>query len=103
MTGYQSKKAAAQDKLAQPPQEPVAWLCKADENGLFGLPTADKACKDCFPVYTNPPQRPWVGLEGEEIRYLWEEATKPDRSTMAMVTSFAKAIEAKFKEKNNAA
>jgi len=25
MTGYPSKKAAAQDKLAQPAQEPVAW------------------------------------------------------------------------------
>ena len=46
------------------------------------------------------PQRTWVGLEGEEIRNLWEEATKPDRSTMTMVTSFAKAIEAKLKEKN---
>lgn len=42
------------------------------------------------------------GLEGEEIRNLWEEATKPDRSTMTMVTSFARAIEAKLKEKNSA-
>ena len=41
---------------AQPPQEPVAWLCSPDENGLFGLPTADKACKDCFPVYRQSPQ-----------------------------------------------
>jgi hypothetical protein len=49
---------------------------------------------------TNPPQRTWVGLEGEEIRNLWEEATKPDRSTMTMVTSFAKSIEAKLKQKN---
>ena len=45
-------------------------------------------------------QRTWVKLEGEEIRNLWEEATKPDRSTMTMVTSFARAIEAKLKEKN---
>ena len=45
-------------------------------------------------------QRPWVELEGEEIRNLWEEATKPDRSTVTMVTSFARAIEAKLKEKN---
>ena len=136
MTGYESKRAAAQDKLdsmehealklalkvledlpgfradidnaitaikealAQPAQEPVAYLCKPDQHGLFNPPTPDKACKDCFPVYTTPPQRPWVGLEGEEIRYLWEEATKPDRSTMTMVTSFAKDIEAKLKEKN---
>jgi hypothetical protein len=68
MTGYQSKKAAAQDKLAQPAQEPVSHLCGPDENGLFGLPTADKACKDCFPVYTNPPQRPWVGLTDEDCK-----------------------------------
>jgi hypothetical protein len=48
----------------------------------------------------EPPQRQWVGLEEEEIRNLWEEATKPDRSTMTMVTSFAKSIEAKLKQKN---
>jgi hypothetical protein len=45
-------------------------------------------------------QRTWVGLEGEEIRNSWEEATKPDRSTMTMVTSFARAIESKLKELN---
>ena len=88
----------------QPVQEPVAYLCKPDQHGLFDPPTPDKACKDCFPVYRQSPQRPWVELEGEEIRLLWEEATKPeDRSTMTMVTSFAKDIEAKLKEKNNAA
>ncbi|CAB4241083.1 hypothetical protein UFOVP24_50, partial [uncultured Caudovirales phage] len=48
----------------------------------------------------TPLQRTWVGLEGEEIRNSWEEATKPDRSTMTMITSFARAIEAKLKEKN---
>ena len=35
-------------------QEPVAYLCEPDENGLFGLPTPDKGCKDCFPVYLHP-------------------------------------------------
>jgi len=91
--------AAIKQALAQPEQEPVAYLCEPDENGLFGLPTPDKGCKDCFPVYRQL-QRTWVGLEGEEIRNLWEEATKPDRSTMTMVTSFARAIDAKLKEKN---
>jgi hypothetical protein len=105
MTGYESKKAAARDKLddddaltiayqsgyydgkkaAQPAQEPVAWcsqcghkcplpaqepvahLCKPDQHGLFAPPTPDKACKDCFPVYTTPPQRPWVGLTDEQL------------------------------------
>ena len=40
--------------LAHPAQEPVAYLCGPDKNGLFGLPTADRACKDCFPVYAAP-------------------------------------------------
>lgn len=65
MTGYKSKRAAARDKLEDddtqvyqdhPEQEPVAWLCSPDENGLFELPTTHKACKDCFPVYTTLPQ-----------------------------------------------
>ena len=83
MTGYKSKRAAAQDKLlddddtltiayatgyydgkkaAQTTQEPVAYLCKPDQHGLFAFPTPDKACKDCFPVYAAPPQpahEPW--------------------------------------------
>jgi len=54
-----------------------------------------------YSLNTTPPQRTWVGLEGEEIRNLWEEATKPDRSTMTMVTSFARAIDAKLKDKNS--
>jgi len=57
-----------------------------------------QVCHICDPI--TPSQRTWVGLEGEEIRNLWEEATKPDRSTMTMVTSFARAIEAKLKLKN---
>ena len=76
MTGYESKRAAAQAKtidevnwvdhepngLVQPTQEPVAYLCKSDQHGLFDRPTPDKACKDCFPVYAAPPQpaqEPW--------------------------------------------
>ena len=51
---------------AQPAQEPVAYLCKPDQHGLFDIPTPDKACTDCFPVYAAPPQRPWVGLTEEE-------------------------------------
>jgi hypothetical protein len=60
-------------KCPLPAQEPVAHLCKPDQHGLFDPPTPDKACKDCFPVYTTPPQRPWVGLmrgarvEGETV------------------------------------
>jgi hypothetical protein len=62
MTGYESKKAAARDKLLDdddtqvyqdhPAQEPLATL--------FGT----------LPVYdTTPPQRPWVGLTDAD----WKE------------------------------
>ena len=71
MTGYQSKRAAAQEKLAQPEQEPVALLPKVDvcmraeahgidpnTNGLYGFYV------DC--VSSSPPQRQWVDLTDEE-------------------------------------
>lgn len=134
MTGYESKRAAARDKLlddddaltiayqsgyydgkkaAQPAQEPVAWcsqcghkcplpaqepvahLCKPDQHGLFGLPTADKACKDCFPVYTIPPQRPWVGLTYEEIGEIHSAA---EGQSVGVATGLT---ERKLKEKNS--
>jgi hypothetical protein len=115
MTGYKSKRAAAQAKtidkvnwvdhetngVAQPAQEPVAWITPDGEGFRIRFsPPTNEVPLGWDALYTTPPQRPWVGLEGEEIRYLWEEATKPDRSTMTMVTSFAKDIEAKLKEKN---
>ena len=109
--------------LAQPEQEPVAW---EQFHGHMAGPfyqaplqeqrSCDKRteqepvcpeCKaevlyECVACSRNnyPPQRTWVGLEEEEIRNLWEEVTKPDRSTMTLVTSFARAIEAKLKERN---
>jgi hypothetical protein len=96
MTGYESKRAAARDKLAQ---EPVAHLCGPDENGLFGLPTEDKVCKDCFPVYAAPQQRPWVGLTVGEIEAIGKPYEEKDRSMQAWGL-FACAIEARLKEKN---
>jgi len=83
--------------LAQPAQEPVAYLCGPDENGLFGLPTADKACKDCFPVYTAPPQRTWVGLTDDERNEI-ASVTFGRENALAL---YVDAIEAKLKEKNS--
>ena len=78
-------------------QEPVAYLCEPDENGLFGLPTPDKGCKDCFPVYRHP-QRTWVGLTDDEIEKVWQNVETSDFQDC--VQPFAQAIEAKLKEKN---
>jgi len=107
MTGYESKKAAAQAKtidevnwadhepngLAQPAQEPVAWMSK-DEHEVYTSKQVDGYFQhDHIPLYTTPPQRPWVGLTEEEIALIdWESlVTKKD---------CVRAIEAKLKERN---
>ena len=95
--------AAIKEALAQT-QEPrnvrERWNVELDGNDLLVcFNDHEKGNKCQYERYS--PQRTWVGLEGEEIRNLWEEATKPDRSTMTMVTSFARAIEAKLKDKNS--
>jgi hypothetical protein len=72
MTGYISKKAAAQDKLAQPAQEPVTWA---------GVD---------FDINTTQPQRPWVGLTdddckgmsaGDKLIAVWADRTLKEKNT----------------------
>ena len=63
MTGYQSKKAAAQNKLDD----------------------------DDIQVY----QRPWIGLTDEEFQLIYDMGRTP--------TGMMEMVEAKLKEKNNAA
>jgi len=65
-------------------QEPVACNCNQGQ-----------VCHICDPIIS--PQRTWVGLTDEEISALWNEwkdAVCLDHKT------WAKAIEAKLKEKN---
>jgi hypothetical protein len=46
--------------------------------------------------------RTWVGLTDEDIKPCWYEACQTDLElTSQLVVYFAKAIEAKLKEKNN--
>ena len=49
-----------------------------------------------IPLYTTPPQRTWVGLTDEEIMDLCRSLP-----TTQYTTAFARAIEAKLKEKNS--
>ena len=76
MTGYESKRAAAQDKLAQPAQEP--WPEEPFGHMAGGV---------------QPPQRPWVDLTDEDIALIdWESlTTKKD---------CVRAIEQLSKERN---
>jgi hypothetical protein len=81
-------------------QEPVAWMYEDDYQRMLTSETfctvysvkvgsPDKGVTD-VPLYTTPPQRTWVGLtDDDEIPWDGVDAK-----------SFAKAIEAKLKEKN---
>jgi hypothetical protein len=71
MTGYESKRAAAQDKLAQPAQEPVD-----DVRGFLAARLTcwyrltEKESDELVALFeVKPLQRPWVGLTDED----WKE------------------------------
>jgi hypothetical protein len=86
---YDTAIEALRARLAQPEPEPVACDCDS--------PAWCKQYKKChramlgFEPYVAPPQREWKGLTDEEIRYAPRGGTFFD---------FARAIEAKLKEKN---
>ena len=90
--------------LAQ--QEPVAWITnggkgelwwhqssKFDEEGNLIGPNPDD-----IPLYTAPPKKEWVGLTDQEINSV---CYKRDWTAPWTNTTFARAIEAKLREKNH--
>ena len=58
--------ASIKKVLAQPKQEPVAWISTGPARMIHW--TADKPayCDDWVPLYTTPTQRTWVGLTEDE-------------------------------------
>ena len=90
----QSSVDKAVNRMAQPEQEPVAWM---DEDGdVLSASIVDGKGLRNIPLYTNPPQRTWVGLTDEDRLRLWLKTESEDVDRYA----FAKAIETKLKEKN---
>ena len=84
------KKALAQT------QEPDYWLG-------FGLQAhTEKPFENATPLYTTPPQRTWVGLTDEEVRDLWSwsATSEAEKTANTQQHAFARAIEAKLKQKN---
>jgi hypothetical protein len=80
-------------KLAQPQQEPVAVVDVHefyDNCANFSL--LQKLPKGKHTLYTTPPQRTWVGLTVNEIALINADYPLPQ--------GFARAIEAKLKERN---
>jgi hypothetical protein len=72
-------------------QEPVAHLLRRQDRD--GYETGEKTDYGAFPVYT---QREWVGLTEKEQGAIMEDLNAHGTN----LYHFAKAIEAKLKEKN---
>jgi hypothetical protein len=86
---------AAKEALAQPVQEPVAWMCDGEPYAVKQMRLSINGGGEHpnqVPLYTAPPQRPWVGLTDEELSEL-------SASGLALWALW-KAIEAKLKKKN---
>jgi hypothetical protein len=89
----------------KPQQKPVAWITnggkgelwwyqssKFDEEGNLIGPNPDD-----IPLYAAPPKKEWVGLTDQEINSV---CYKRDWTAPWTNTTFARAIEAKLREKN---
>ena len=104
---------ALRERLKQPQQEPVAgyvWEEWTKEKspwgteewvqtyGYFPPDTERKQVRNVRALYTAPPRREWVGLSDAEVRDEVEEywGAKAD----GYYEIFARAIEARLKEKN---
>ena len=90
----------------KPEPEPVAWML-TELDGTPLIDCGDLVVKprpvlvgdktDCIPLYTAPPQREWVGLTDDKYEAMAEQyVTNCYFDTL----KYAKAIEAKLKEKN---
>ena len=90
---------ALHQALAQPEQEPVAWI---GEGGKL-LSYKNVPMPENIPVYAAPSRKPWVGLTDDEIKeVLGLNETPWSLSGVALqhVMDDVRALEAKLKEKN---
>ena len=104
-----TQRLTAKDIYKETEQEPVTWrnaairvgedLCSVGPFGYYDM-TAEQWLDWALSVVTvhAPPQRTWVGLTDEEVKQQWEVW----RANAPRYVGFAKGIEAKLKEKNNA-
>lgn len=84
-----------------PEPEPVAWLHMLTVDGeLFPKPTLVPRSDQDIPLYTAQPRREWVGLTDDDINDLWRTAMWNTEGTRLPIPEFARAIEAKLKDKN---
>lgn len=87
------------EALNQPKQKPRAWLVEF-ENGDEELHFDEQSVGEIHtPLYTHPPQRPWVGLTDEEIDALHTSIKVRLMGTFDTKDIY-RAVEQALKEKN---
>ena len=89
--------------------EPVAWMTDyenimhANDHARWvkfdGGKGFERFSDYVIPLYTAPPQRPWVGLTDEEIKEIWLAGIDHGDDWLD-VRGLARAIEAKLKRRN---
>jgi hypothetical protein len=87
---------AALRQALETEQEPVAWISEGGDVSRSKRYMDEMGFK-CNPLYTAPPKKEWVGLTDQEINSV---CYKRDWTAPWTNTTFARAIEAKLKEKN---
>ena len=90
--GYREGHQNALKQMAQPEQEPVAWVVYSSAENDIVWADKGKRLKQNTPLYTTPPQRTWVGLTDEERKDLCRSWSSPMDAIYA--------TEAKLKDKN---
>ena len=87
---------ALRQALAEPEQEPVAWMHNFIEGNVIAHKPADisRHPDRWTALYTAPPKKEWVGLTDEEVDALL------GKLSLGAVDEDVRTIEAKLKEKN---
>ncbi len=95
----------SENKNAKTPADdgkPVAWQLLGLAHFRRKIPAGSPA-RYWDPLYAAPPKKQWVGLTDEEIQDLSYFSQKIDEGNAAWFDrlGFARAIEAKLREKNH--
>jgi hypothetical protein len=87
-------------QLAQPDPEPVAWM--SSSRHIYHSKDGAKfdGVNKVVPVYVHPPRREWQRLTDEEVLHIKWSSAEDSKNTGRFEYFFARAIEAKLKEKN---
>jgi hypothetical protein len=88
---------SAVDRLADPDQEPVAWMHTSAAGNVYFRKKPQDAVFNPQPLYLDPLRREWQGLTDDEMAAAWSQS-KGD--VLQRLKPFARAVEQALKEKN---